>query len=173
MKQVSVQQLKALVTSKIAKELILSPHLASGIPKGAITSISGAGKTEFVTTVLAANPKLNVAWIEKEFTANPFALLQRKIELKRVLFIEAKNEMDWVILQVLRAQAFSFVIFYLEVMELTTLRRIQLASEKSEVATLWLAPAPRGMWPLCLELEVTKKKSEIQVKVIKERAMCV
>jgi hypothetical protein len=87
------------------------PDLRSGIPVGALCEVSGPGKTEFVTRFLAANSEMRVAWIEDELSIYPNALLQRQVDLNRILFVEAGQDSYWSILQALRSQLFGTVIY--------------------------------------------------------------
>jgi hypothetical protein len=169
MKALNLEELKALVQRRTAKEVFACTSLPCGIPKGAITEISGAGKTEFALKLLAEHPELKVAWLEKSFSAYPFAFLQRKVALNRVLFVEAGEQVNWVTLQVLRAQLFSVVVVYSDSFDLKTLRRIQIASEKAQVSTIWLSNHPQNAWPISLQVKVQRESEGISSTIIKQR----
>jgi hypothetical protein len=166
---VSLEELRALVQTKTQKEYISCSLLSSGIPVGAITEISGHGKTEFVLKILSENKEKKVAWVEENFSVFPFGFMQRRIDLNRVLFVEAAKDLDWVCVQILRAQIFGIVVIYTEDIELNQLRRIQLASEKSGVATLWLTHMARALWPVSLQIQVSKSDQQLGAHVLRQR----
>ena len=133
-----------------------------GIPRGAITEISGAdgsGKTEVVLRFLAEHPGMRVAWIETELTAYPCTFMQMNVDLVRVLFVEAGEQAVWAAMQTLRSGLFGAVILssHASCNEMD-LRRLQLASEKSELATLLLCPTPttHNHWPIQMQLHVSR-----------------
>jgi len=169
MKSATLEQLKQLVQTKTQARTIPFSLLASGLPCGAITEISGFGKTEFVLQFLKENKDFKIAWIEKNFSAYPFGFLQKEIDLNRVLFIEGHEDVDWCAYQVLRAQVFQSVVLYADDLELNALRRIQLESEKSQAVTVWLTNEVKTAWPISLRLAVEKGASALQVNVVKQR----
>lgn len=170
MKILTLAEIKDWLGAGPARREVLScSSLPRGLPKGAITELYGAGKTEFVARVLAEHPLLRAAWIEERLSVFPFALLQRNISLDRVLFVEAGAETLWTALQVLRSQLFPIVILYGEGWELNALRRIQLATEKSQAATLWLTGRAQNLWPVSLQLKIEKHDEEVRAYVVRER----
>lgn len=75
MKALSLVELRSLLSFTSHREFLpLIAFQAAGIPKGAITEISGVGKTEFVTQILGEHSDLRVAWVEKDLSISPFAL---------------------------------------------------------------------------------------------------
>src|SRR4051812_17613690 len=85
--------------------------LSPGIPKGALSAISGFGKTEFMIRLLSEHPKLRVAWVEDRSTVYPYAIFQRQAHLRRMLFAEAGGNSFWTLMQILRSQIFGVVVF--------------------------------------------------------------
>lgn len=170
MKSAVLEKLKHLVASKTTREVLPFSLVPCGIARGAITEISGRGKTEFVLKFLKENSELQVAWIERTFSAYPFAFLQNEVDLRRVLFIEGEQELDWCVYQVLRTQAFHAVVVYAPELELNSLRRIQLQSEKSLAVTLWLTNEPKGAWPVHLRLSVERDEGLLRATVLKQRS---
>ncbi len=165
----TLDELRALVQTKIRKESLSSSYLQSGIPMGAITEISGAGKTEFTLKFLAEHPELKVAWVEKSFSAYPIGFLQRHVSLSQMFFVESAEQTNWVLLQVLRAQIFSVVVVYSDDIDLKTLRRIQIASEKAQTATIWLSMKQSSSWPVCLQVNVHRADEQLHAIVSKQR----
>lgn len=170
MKSAIIENLKHLLADRTEKEVLPFSLLPCGITRGAITEISGTGKTEFVLHFLKENPELKIAWIEKSFSAYPFAFLQKEIDLKRILFIDGQKDLDWCVYQALRSQAFQSVVVYCENLSLKSLRRIQLHSEKSLASTIWLTDEPKSAWPVSLRLHVERgDKGELRPTVLKRR----
>jgi hypothetical protein len=67
-KTLNLAELRALLSFQSQREFLpLVFFQGAGIPKGAITEISGFGKTEFVVQILSEHPVVRVAWIEKFF----------------------------------------------------------------------------------------------------------
>lgn len=169
MKALRFAEIKELVQSKARRESIPCSTLPCGIPKGAITEISGAGKTEFVLNFLAEKADLKVAWAEEHFSIFPFGFQQRNVSLSRILFVDARNEIEWVILQLLRAQIFQVVVMYADQIELDSLRRMQLAAEKASAACIWLAPQAQSHWPVRLQLRVTRSTFGIRSEILRQK----
>ncbi len=155
----SLDELKSLVGIKAPKETFDFSLLHEGVPKGAITEVIGNGKTEFALALLAEHPETRVAWIEESLSVYPFGFLQRNVQLGRVLFVESGTETCWSALQVLKAQVFQIVVLYSESLGLSHLRKIQLAAEKSQAAVLWLTPESRALWPVSLQVQVSRNVS--------------
>ncbi|MCB0343015.1 MAG: hypothetical protein H6626_11300 [Pseudobdellovibrionaceae bacterium] len=151
------------------------PHssLRSGIPQGAITQVAGAGKTEFVVRFLAENPQLRAAWVEKEFSIYPCGIIQRHVQLQRILFVEAGTvaQTIWSVLQILRSQLFQVVVADVPTPELKVLRRLQLASEKAGAALIMLDERLANAWPIQLQVSAYREKifSSAEAKAVKQR----
>lgn len=150
-----------------------------GIPRGAVTEVSGpsgGGKTETVLSFLAENASIRVAWIEDELTAYPCAFPQAGVALERVLFVdlarpnrfsadlarpnrfskEAGLDALWTTHQILRSQLFGIVVLNSKQIYERDLRRLQLSSEQAQASLILLSDSPkiRGAWPIAFQLEV-------------------
>ncbi len=169
MKSSVLEQLKNLVARKTEREHLPFSQLPAGVPKGAITEISGLGKTEFVLDFLKEHPQLITAWVERKFSAYPFAFAQKGLDLNRVLFVEGEKNLDWCVYQALRTTRIQAVVVYAEDIHLKSLRRIQLQSEKSQAVTFWLTDAPKEAWPVALRLTVERQGSTLTPSILKQR----
>ncbi len=165
----ALEKLRQLVASPVVRETFTFSLLSDGVPIGAITEISGRGKTEFAVRFLAEHPEFTVAWIEKSFSAYPFAFLQKNMDLKKILFLEGASDIDWCIYQSLRSQSFDIVVSYCEDIGLRSLRRIQLQAEKSRSAFLWLTDGPKTSWPVYQRVAVHRNAGTIIPTVLKNR----
>lgn len=133
------------------------------IPVGAITQVTGPGKTEgvakFAAKLMKDQPKLRLAWVENEISIYPCALSQRNLNLQNILFTEAGSNYVWATLQILASGLFEVVVLSLpfqhpkSLRDLKVLRRLQLASEKSKSSLIFLLDEPVNAWPISLHLE--------------------
>lgn len=164
-----IEKLRQLVAPPVARETFTFCLLPEGIPIGAITEVSGRGKTEFIVKFLAEHPEFTVAWIEKSFSVYPFSFLQQNIDLKKILFLEGASEIEWCIYQSLRSQAFDVVVSYCEDISLRSLRRIQLQAEKSRSAFLWLTDGPKNSWPVYQRVAVSREAGTLLPVILKMR----
>jgi hypothetical protein len=167
-----LQELRQLLASKQPqqRENWLCSRVGSGIPRGAITQISGYGKTAFVLSFLGEHPDLRVAWVEATFSAYPVAFTQHRANLERVLFVEAEAQAEWCALQLLRAPIFAVVALYLDSCRLDRLRRLQLAAETSQASLLWMTSRPQQQWPVSLQLQVERAPGgDLQARVLRQR----
>jgi hypothetical protein len=125
-----------------------------GLPRGGLVEVSGHGKTEAVAAFLAEQ-KQPAAWVEKELSLFPSALLQRRVELEKILFVEAGKDSPWAATTILRAGIFPFLVYQAPYGEERELRRFQLLAEKSATTMFLLPPGKASRaWPIALSLEV-------------------
>ena len=169
MKDQILKELRQLITPRSQKELLNCSYLKAGIPQSGITSVVGPGKTEFALKVISENLDFNVAWLEENFSIYPYAFLQKKVDLNRVLFVEAGRDFNWVTMQILKAQVFRIVVAYGEEIDVRHLRRIQLACEKSHSAVIWLSNSDQSLWPVSLQLRTHKSSKGLEVEILKQR----
>lgn len=165
----SLDDLKALLQRRTVKEAVPFTLLPSGIPKGAITGICGSGKTEFTLKFLAENPDLKIAWIEDAFSIYPTEFIQKNVDLKRVVFVDARDEVGSTALEVLRAQYFHVVVIYSELCDLKTLRRMQIASEKANASVIWLTNLMQNSWPVGLQVQIHREEGCLISTIIRQR----
>jgi len=149
-------QLKAL-GGFYEREFLHNSNEEISIPKGAITQVVGPGKTEALVKFLAQSAPLKIAWIEDSLSIYPNAILQRQLNLNRILFTEAGKDYVWASLQILASSLFDVVILSLDsttqIKDLRTLRRLQLAAEKSKCSFILLVDQAIKAWPISLHLE--------------------
>jgi hypothetical protein len=138
--------------------------LEKGLPRGALTEISGppgGGKTEWVMKFLAENPTTRVAWIENNFTLYPCRLLQQKVSLERVLFVESARDYLWAAIQILKSQLFQVIVLGVPELTEVALRRLQIEAEKADAAVILLTESrtAQGCWPIAVQIEVVRGSS--------------
>lgn len=161
----SIQELRARIGSleRTAKESHAWSMVAGGIPRGGLVEIAGPGKTEAVARLLAEHSASPAAWIEKDFSLLPSALLQRGVPLEKIFFVEAKAECPWAATLILRSQIFPFVIYHAPFGEEKELRRFQLLAERSRSTMLLLSEEkPSLAWPIALSLEMEKSQAIVR-----------
>lgn len=161
--------LRALLSPVLKRELVSCSFLDFPIPRGAITEICGSGKSELVLRFLAEHKTLSVAWVEERFSAFPTAFTQFGIDMKRVLFLEGNSDSLWIILQLLKSQAFGVVVLYGDLSDFKVLRKIQIAAEKSNTIFFWLSKEPSHHWTSSLQIQVSRNSDSLSVEVLKQR----
>lgn len=155
------------------KEVVRFSGYEAGFPKSAVVEIAGSGKTELVAQFLSEHPELRVAWIESELSVFPLALMQRKVAMGRVLFVEGGANCLWTAQQVLQSQLFHVVVLsHLHVDE-RILRKLQLATEKSEAMVLSLNANLSSSWVSRLQIEVSRLSAAqgLLVKTKRQRGL--
>lgn len=157
MKALKFLELKELLQQRVQLQTLACSLVESGIPLGAITEISGPGKTQLVLRFLAEHPQLTVAWLEESFSICPFSFLQNQVSLSRVLFVDAGESLEWAALQALRSQCFAVLVMYTQELDLQSARRIQLAAEKANAAVIWLSSRPQELWTSKLEITTRRE----------------
>ena len=155
-----LNDLRALIAPR-KRESFTFTGFQNGIPRGAVTEISGAhgcGKTKLVLQLIAENTRVHVAWVEDQFTAYPCAFPQLGVQLGRVLFAEAEDQALWTANQMLRSGIFGIVVINTRKLEQIELRRLQLAAEQAHAAVIILSEDPtiEGAWPITLQLQVNR-----------------
>jgi hypothetical protein len=134
-----------------------------GIPRGGLVEICGHGKTEAVAKLLAEHAHMPVAWIEKDFSLLPSALIQRGVLLDKIFFVEGKSECAWAATLVLRSQIFPFLVYHAPFGEEKELRRFQLLAERFRSTMLLLTEEkPTLAWPISLSLEMEKSQALVR-----------
>lgn len=135
---------------------------AGGLPKGCLVEIAGHGKTECTVRFLSEHPGVAVAWIEGEFSLFPTALLQRRVDPAKILFIEGKKDAAWAAGVILRSGLFPFVIYHAPYKDERELRRFQLLSERARATMILLQEKPSDAWPIALQLEMKDGRPEVR-----------
>ncbi|MBY0471428.1 hypothetical protein K2X30_09695 [bacterium] len=148
------------------------------LPKGALVEWSGApgsGKTTALLSVLSQNPQLRAAWLEEEPEIYPAAFANHGIDLDRILFVESSLEnLLWSGHAILKSGLFQILVLNLKSslsLSEMDLRRLQLASEKSQATTVLLTETLRdfGNWAIRLQVQVSRKNEEVSLRVLKNR----
>ncbi len=81
-----------------------------------------------------------VLWVEDAFQIYPAFLEEKGWDLNRCLWVEAKGQAEWIVLQALRSQAVSVIIWCGDVSRVrdSGWRRLQIEAEKSKiVCVVW------------------------------------
>ena len=167
----NLNQIRELLKKPEPKEYLPCAELSSGIPLGCITEVSGTGKTEFLIQFLQKNSGRRVVWVEEYFSLFPLAIFQRGISPEQILFVDAGKEIEWVILNALRSQAFPIVIFDRKECDSIFLKRIQLATKRAQSATIWTTTQSQNFWTSSLQLQVKREGEKIEVDVLRKRAV--
>ncbi len=140
-----------------------------GFSQGSIVEITGRGKTQWLAHFLKEHPEEKVAWVESEISINPYALFQKSVRLKNILFIEAKDQVMWCLTQALESGCFKIFITGDYQFNENEMRRCQLLAERHQTHFFILAEKSHQTWVPSLKLQVLKVKQEFQVLTIKKR----
>ena len=177
-RSVDIQNLRALIQSvekPLDREHFFFSSVPTGIPKGTLVEITGPGKTEAVARFLSENSNVRAAWIEDDLTVYPYALLQRKVFLNRMLFIEARKEIFWAASQVLRSGIFECVVIsFSRPFHERVIRRLQLEVEKANAGLFFLpagCPLTHGRsWAVSMKLQAQKNSMDnFELHSLRER----
>jgi|GEM_PF-787842 len=159
------------ITVSAPQEKFPFSQLEGGFSRGSLGVLcgpQGSGKSEIAIRFLAENASLQAAWVEDELSIYPHAFSQNGVALERVLFIEAGlKDSLWCVHQLLRSGLFQVVIYTLAPArsrrgkkipleeDEVSLRRLQIAAEKSGALVLFLAETPfAASWPLYSQIQV-------------------
>ncbi len=149
------------------------PQIPQGIPQGGISEICGLGKSEFIMRLMLENPQIKLAWVEGCISLNPWAVVQKGVECQRLLFIETIHESIWVLLQLIQSQLFPVVVWNKgnssKPFDERSLRRLQLACEKSGSSLILLSEHFQNSWSVKMQCEVQRigQSNELQVNIKK------
>lgn len=177
-----LKSLSGILKIQPSRETFAFSAWKDGIPRGAITEISGppgCGKSEAILRFLAENPKLRAAWIEEQLTAYPCAFPQQGVGLDRVLFAEPGEQTLWATHQILRSGIFAVVILASSPLKMArrhpdqdvataemNLRRLQLAAEQANASLILLVEEPISCrnWAISLRLQVIRKADSVVIR---------
>jgi hypothetical protein len=134
--------------------------LPGGLPLGAITHLSGPGRTRASLQFLAEHPEIKAGWVEERLSAYPPGFAQAGVDLEKIFFVQAGAHLNWALSQVLRSGIFQLVVAASPVRGELELRRLQLATEKSGTALLLLAGLEGPAWPVKLWVECEGNPAE-------------
>jgi hypothetical protein len=137
--------------------------------------VTGPGKTECLVEFLAGIPRLRLAWIENEFHLYPHGFLQRNLSLQNTLFVEAGTEYVWATLQIVSSALFDVTVLSLPfqklkpLSDLRTVRRLQLAAEKSKCSLILLSDEALEAWPVALHLRSSRTDGPPHWQTVRSR----
>lgn len=143
--------------------------MPEGLPKRSLIELTGPGKTEFVATFLREHPDFKVAWVESQITINPYALLQKGVELSNVLFVEGGEDCRWCLTQALQSGCFQAVVAEDRQFVEQDLRRFQLLSEKGRNHFFLLSEKLHQSWVPHLQIEIGRDRDALRVDVVRRR----
>lgn len=159
----TMQHLRSLIHAtsgtRTQKDVITCASFKVDIPRGAISEISGHGKTEFLVQLLAQHATLKAAWIGYKLSVYPCGFFQRGINPSQVLFVESGHNTCWATLQILRSGLFAIAVLDNLYTKDNILRRHQLAAEKSNTSLILLSDTPQHQtWLIHCRIHVIQKR---------------
>ena len=95
---------------------LLSPNQSISVEDldwtpGILVQVHGRYAPDVAARVLADHPHLPAVWIKKSLVEFPLAIFQRKVNLKKVLFIQGERDSFWAAGSLLHTQLFPFLIY--------------------------------------------------------------
>ena len=126
---------------------------------------------------LSHNPLIQAAWIEERFSLLPTALQQRKVRLEQVIFVEAKENIEWTATTLLGSQLYGILVITgnwpANERSQKTLRRFQLFAERSNSSVFLLSEAPSSAWSISLQLKAWRpsRLHPPEVKILRQRGL--
>lgn len=158
------------IDGRIPRETHGFRYLQQPIAKGSVVEFAGQGKTELCAHFLSEHPELSVAWVEDEFSLNPYALWQRHLNFENLVFVEAGRDMSWAIHQLLHSQAFDLIVSSGRQWEENELRRFQLLSEKAKSTFFLLSEKPQPAWVQSLQVQTRRDDGGLlQTRILRNR----
>lgn len=170
----SLEELRQLIGSSqlLQREKSDFSLFQEGFPKGSIIELCGVGKTELVSLFLKEHPDFKTVWIEREFSANPYALFQKGVRMENVLFIEAGKQLAWCVNQALQSGCFQALVTNLDGDRRTEekdLRRYQLLAERSGAHFFLLSEELHQSWVPNLQLKIARNNAGFAIETAKRR----
>ncbi len=153
-----------------AKERTTFSAYPHGFAVGSLIEIVGPAKTTTLALFLKEHPDLRVAWVESRLTVNPYALFQRGVNLRNILFVEAGEHAHWCLTQILESGCLRVVVAdnSWASMDERELRRYQLLSESHHTHFFLLSKAPHSSWIPHLQIEA---RSQTDLHVLRRRGV--
>lgn len=155
-----IHQLKLILGDQFTlapKESWKAPHVASGVPKGALVELIGTAKVEWLLTFLQAHPEAQVFWYEKKQKILPTAFVQRGVALERVTFALLEKDLMTSLRRVIQSQIFDVIVGPNEFHEIKTYKALQLLSEKANSTFFLLGgERPSQAWPISMQLQIQR-----------------
>lgn len=161
---------EALVTPGPRPRLPFSLH-APGLPLGSLVHLQGPAATEACLRLLANHPRSPAAWVEERLSAYPPGFAQRGVDLRRLLFVEARGQAAWAATELVRSQAFPLVTIASPLPDERALHRLQLAAERSQSIVVLNAPLPEGAWAVRTRLHASWEGACLKVRMGAEEAV--
>ena len=113
------------------------------LPRGALVELLGSGSREWLFRVFRGHKETRIAWIEPELTLFPPAVVQRGVDLSRMLFVETRREWNWALLQILRSKFFHFAVTPVDLVPAkgsdVFLRKLQIQAERAGTTLFFLS----------------------------------
>lgn len=169
----AIQELRLLLgqtAPKQAQALLAVPGVDWGLPQGALTNLSGHGKSEWVVRLLESHSGLRAAWVETDCSLFPTALLVRSIGSERVVYVRAGEDFFWTLRQLIKSQLFPVLVARGTDYPETELRRLQIAAKRAGTTLLILSDSILHAWPLALQVRVARRSFvDLEAQVLRRK----
>ena len=149
----------------------------AGWPRRAITEVFvdhyGIGELRLFMPALTQLEQYGITWIAPPYIPYAPALVRYGLTLQNILMIQPTTEKDipWAIEQVVHAHRGSTVLAWLQVINNTVLRRLQLIIEAQQAWAVFFRPiaALHEKSPAALKLYLSRQAECLSVEIVKCR----
>jgi hypothetical protein len=133
-----------------------------------LVHLQGPAATEALLRLLANHPQRPAAWVEERLSAYPPGFAQRGVDLRRLLFVEARGQAAWAATELVRSQAFPLVAVAAPLPDERSLHRLKLAAERAHAVVVLHAPLPDGAWTVRTRLHASWDGACVKVRMGEE-----
>jgi len=131
------------------------------IPRGALVELLGSGSREWLFRMFRVHAKTRIVWLEPKLTLFPPAVVQRGVELSRILFLETEREWNWALLQALRSKLFHFAVTPADRIPAkgsdVFLRKLQIQAERAGTTLFFLSEADTPFFGITHRIRIEKE----------------
>jgi hypothetical protein len=142
-----------------------------GLPLGSLIHLQGPAATEALLRLLANHAGRPAAWVEGRLSAYPPGFAQRGVDLRRLLFVEAREQAAWAATELVRSQAFPLVAVAAPLPDERSLQRLQLAAEQARAVVVLQAALPEGAWAVRTRLHAHWEGACVKVRMGAEESV--
>ncbi len=131
------------------------------LPAGSLIEISGPQARLQAARILAQNRQYSAAWIEKNIAALPDEIFRTRMDFKKTLFVNGKEDSTWTASALLNSGLFPIVVFYAPYENEKFLRRIRREARASNSTVFLLREDPCFSWAIRVQLRALNGALEV------------
>jgi len=148
-----------------------------GWPSRAITEVfferDGMGEVSLFLPALVQSQPRNIVWVAPPYIPYAPALFRAGLDLRRVLLVHPDSAQDvaWAVEQILQSQDRLIVLAWIDRVDQTALRRLQLRVEAHRAWAVFFRPmsALQQNSPSALKLHLERRAGSMRIQILKCR----